>query len=139
MRLEDLYPGWDGLRAATGRLATEVLPALTRGETARYARWDWTADRYGVIQDEVPAKEVTIVEGVGAGALAAAPMVSALVFLDAPEQVRHARAMARDGEGYRPHWERWAAQELAYFAQDRPHERADLLLLPGSVQGRALR
>ncbi|GLY30635.1 uridine kinase [Kineosporia sp. NBRC 101731] len=142
VRLEDLYPGWDGLRAATGRLATEVLPALTRGETARYRRWDWTADRFGVIEDEVPAKEVTIVEGVGAGALAAAPMVHALVFADAPEQVRHARAMARDGEGYRPHWERWAAQERAYFADDHPHERADLLVLPGlpgSVQGRALR
>ncbi|GAB6904057.1 nucleoside/nucleotide kinase family protein [Kineosporia succinea] len=138
VRVEDLYPGWDGLEAAIDRLADEVLALLSRGERARFARWDWTADRYGTVQDEVPVKEVTIVEGVGAGALAAAPFVHALAFADAPEQVRHTRAMARDGEGYRPHWERWAAQERAYFARERPHERADLVLLPGSVQARAL-
>ncbi|MBT0768902.1 uridine kinase [Kineosporia sp. J2-2] len=139
VRMEDLYPGWDGLEAATVRLATEVLPPLLRGEPARYARWDWTADRYGPIQDLVPVKEVTIAEGVGAGALLAAPMVSALIVVDAPEQVRHDRAMARDGEGYRPHWQRWAAQEQRYFRSDAPAGRADLLLLPGSVQARGLR
>jgi uridine kinase len=138
VRMEDLYPGWDGLEAATLRLATEVLPPLLRGEPARFRRWDWTHDRYGTVRDVVPAKVVTIVEGVGSGTLAAASSVSALAFLDAPEQVRYQRAMARDGAGYRPYWERWAAQERAYFGRDDPGRRADLHLLPGCFQGGGL-
>ncbi|GAB3257692.1 nucleoside/nucleotide kinase family protein [Kineosporia babensis] len=138
VRMEDLYPGWDGLEAATHRLADEVLPPLLRGQEAVFTRWDWTEDRYGQIRDVVPSKLVTIVEGVGSGTLAAASSISALVFVNAPEQVRHARAMARDGEGYRPHWERWAAQERRYFARERPQERADLQLLPGLTQGGGL-
>ncbi|GLY17283.1 uridine kinase [Kineosporia rhizophila] len=139
VRMEDLYPGWDGLEAATERLATEVLPPLLRGEPAEFARWDWTRDRYGPDRDVVPSKLVTIVEGVGSGTRAASSSISALVFVDAPEQVRHGRAMARDGEGYRPHWERWAAQERAYFARERPRDRAALTFLPGCVQGPGLR
>ena len=138
VRMEDLYPGWDGLEAATLRLATEVLPPLRRGEPARIRRWDWDRDRYGTVQDVVPAKLVTIVEGVGSGTLAAASSISALVYLDAPEQVRYQRAMTRDGEGYRPHWERWAAQERAYFAREDPAGRADLRFLPGCFQARGL-
>ena len=37
-----------------------------------------------------------------------------LVWLEAPDGVRHGRAMARDGDSYRPHWRRWAEQEEAY-------------------------
>ena len=32
----------------------------------------------------------------------------------------------RDGEAYRPHWERWASQEAAHFAADGTRNRADL-------------
>lgn len=81
--MEDLYPGWDGLEAATERLATEVLPPLLRGEPAEFARWDWTRDRYGPDRDVVPSKLVTIVEGVGSGTRAASSSISALVFVDA--------------------------------------------------------
>lgn len=111
-----------------------MLPALLRGEPAEFALWDWANDRYAEVRDVVPSKLVTIVEGVGAGTLAAASSISALVFVNAPDQVRHERAMARDGEGYRPHWERWAAQERAYFARESPATRADLIVLPDSVQ-----
>jgi hypothetical protein len=39
--------------------------------------------------------------------------------------------IARDGEAYRPHWERWAAQERAHFAAEGTRERADLRLRTG--------
>ncbi len=138
VRMEDLYPGWDGLAAARLRRATEGLPPRLRGEPARNRGLDWAHDRYGADQDVVPAKLVTIVEGVGSGTLAAASSIAALVFLDAPEQVRYQRAMLRDGEGYRPYWERWAAQERAYFAREQPAGRADLRVLPGCFQTRGL-
>lgn len=138
VRMEDLYPGWDGLRAATSRLAGEVLVPLLAGRPADYLRWDWATGTWGTRRDHVPARPLTVVEGVGAGTLAVAPMLTALVFVDAPEQVRHDRAMARDGATYRDHWERWARQERAYFDQERPAQRADATLLPGSFQPRGL-
>ena len=42
--------------------------------------------------------------------------------------MRFARGIARDGEAYRPHWERWARQEDALFAADRTRDRADVVL-----------
>jgi hypothetical protein len=36
--------------------------------------------------------------------------------------------MARDGETYRPNWERWAASERELFERDRTRERADLVV-----------
>jgi hypothetical protein len=34
--------------------------------------------------------------------------------------------MERDGEDYRPHWERWVRQEDVLFAAERTRQRADL-------------
>ena len=36
------------------------------------------------------------------------------------------RGIARDGEAFRPHWHRWAAQEDAHYAADNTAERADV-------------
>lgn len=32
------------------------------------------------------------------------------ILTTAPDEVRRERAMARDGDTFRPHWERWAEQ-----------------------------
>jgi len=54
--------------------------------------------------------------------------VAVSVWVDAARDVRLARGIARDGESYRPHWERWAAQEDALFAADGTRARADLVI-----------
>ena len=43
--------------------------------------------------------------------------------------VRRTRALERDGEAYRPWWDRWEAQDLARLACDRPRELADVIVL----------
>ncbi len=43
------------------------------------------------------------------------------------------RGIARDGEAYRPHWERWAEQEARLYAADRTRERADLVIDTSSL------
>jgi uridine kinase len=127
VHLDQLYPGWDGLEAGVRQLVAEVFQPLARGLSAGYRRYDWDAGRYAE-RHPVPEVPVTIVEGVGSGARACAPYLSLLVWLDAPEEVRYERAMARDGDEYRPHWERWARQERAHVAAERTPERADLRL-----------
>jgi uridine kinase len=129
VHLEDLYDGWDGLAAGPRHLYEQVLRPLAESRPLSYRRYDWHRGAYAEWVD-VPVTPVLIVEGVGAGALPGAELISLLVYLDTPEPVRFERAMARDGETYRPHWPRWARQEQELLAGDDPRSRAGLILGP---------
>jgi len=130
VQLEDFYPGWDGLDAVVPRLVEWVLEPLAAGRPAGYRRWDWDAGAWAGWRavPVPPGTAAVIVDGVGSGARACAPYLSLLVWADAPADVRYARAMARDGEGYRPHWDRWAAQEEAHFAREGTRARASVVV-----------
>ncbi len=134
VHMDDLYPGWDGLRGGVDRLVEWILRPLAGGTPARWRRYDWTLGAYAEWR-ELPPSDVVIVEGVGAGAVATAPYLSFLVWTEAPLAVRKARALSRDGEAYRPHWERWARQERAYFAADDVRARADAVIDTGPEAG----
>jgi hypothetical protein len=131
VRLDDVYPGWDGLEDGVRRVLDGVLVPLAHGRGARLRRHDWVRDEDGEVYD-VPAAPVVVLEGCGAGALACAGYLSALVWVDATPTERHRRAMERDGEAYRPNWRRWADQEDAHFAREGTARRADLVLWNGS-------
>ena len=125
IHMDDIFPGWDGLAQAPGLLVDQVLKPLHDGLPAAYHRWDWEADQWAE-RHPVPESEVLIIEGVGSGALACASYLAMLVWIEASRDVRMERGLERDGEAYRPHWERWARQEAAMFADDRTRERADV-------------
>ena len=127
VHMDDLYPGWDGLVEGVPRLVRDVLEPLSRDQPGRYRRYDWAAGRYAETH-EVPAGDTLLVEGVGCGAPAAAPYLSLIVWVEAAADVRFARGIERDGEAYRPHWERWALQEERHFRLARTRERADVVL-----------
>ncbi len=127
LHMDDLYPGWNGLERAVADLHDQVLAPLARGGRAAYRRWDWELDRYAEWRD-LPATDLLVVEGVGSGAGPAARLESVLIWLEADRAVRFRRGMERDGESYRPHWERWAALEDALFASDGTRGRADLII-----------
>lgn len=131
VHLDDLIPGWDGLAEGPGRLVSQVLQPLSAGCAARYRSHDWLAHAPGPWRD-VPAGPFVVVEGVGTGSLAAAPHLAMLVFVEAPLALRYERGIARDGEMFRPHWERWAAQEVELFARERTRGRAEVII-DGSV------
>ena len=69
-----------------------------------------------------------IVEGCGAITAASAARAQIRVWLESPRDARKARALARDGEAYRPHWERWAAQEVRHLADDDPTAHATIVV-----------
>lgn len=134
VRLDEVYPGWDGLDAAVPRVVDDLLRPLALGRPGTVRRWDWAAGREGVPRT-VPVPAVLVLEGCGAGARACAPYLSLLVWLDGPEAVRAARALARDGGAYAPHWQRWAAQERRHFAREGTEARADVRYPVGIVGG----
>ena len=138
VHMDDIYPGWDGLAAAAPLLRDWVLEPLARGRPARFRRYDWSLDTYGDWVD-VPAADVLVVEGCGSGSRAVAPYLSMLLWVEAPRDIRFARGIERDGEAYRPLWERWARQEDVLFAEERTRERADYVVdapAPGAMTGR---
>ena len=90
--LEDLYGGWDGLQDGVGRLCGDVLSPFAQGRAARVPRYDWGAGAWLEPRTLEPP-EILIVEGVGAGALAAAPYTSLLAWVQAPAALRLERAL----------------------------------------------
>ena len=126
LRLDRIYPGWDGLEAGVTILADDVLPLLARGEQASYPRWDWLHHRTASQPGTVRASWCVIVEGVGSCARRCSPFLDLRVWVEAPDAVRYERAMARDGDTYRPHWARWAAAEQRHFRTERTASRCEL-------------
>lgn len=127
VHLDRIYPGWDGLASAVAILATSVLQPLAQGRPAAYRQWDWTRSEWAESHSVAPAPFL-VVEGCGSSVLPAGAYAAVRVFLDADPTVRRARGLARDGDTYAPHWDRWAVQEAALFDRDRTRGRADLVI-----------
>jgi len=132
VHMDHLYPGWDGLSAAPALLTRQVLEPLSRGEHAAYRLWSWVRERWAGTKD-VPPCRFLVVEGCGASVGPARPYAAVTVFVDADTALRRDRGIARDGEAYRPHWQRWADQESALFSSDSTRDRADLVLDTSSL------
>lgn len=130
LALEDAYRGWGGLREGLEHLAQEVLAPLRRGEEGRYRRWDWNSDALGeeAVVRPVGPGEALLVEGCGAASMVCAPFLDATIWVEAPEHVRRARAMARDDGTWAALWDTWADQESALLAEYDAPVRADLVL-----------
>ncbi|WP_300011502.1 hypothetical protein [Pseudonocardia sp.] len=127
LHLDDVYPGWEGLADAVPLLHAGVVVPLLAGRAAAYRRWDWDRSRFaGTVH--VGRPPLLVVEGVGSGARPIAGHAVLLVWVDAPRAERFRRGIARDGEAYRPHWERWAAQEDVLFAAEGTRARADVIV-----------
>jgi para-aminobenzoate synthetase len=126
--LEDIYPGWNGLLAGIDRYVATVLEPLSRGEAATWTSWDWENHYDGGSRVTLPA-EIVIVEGVGAAAAAARPLLSAVIWADSPDDIRRTRALDRDGGTYEPYWDQWAAQEVEWLLGDDVAQNADVRVL----------
>ncbi|HWH27183.1 MAG TPA: ATP-binding protein [Pseudolysinimonas sp.] len=122
IRLDDLYPGWDGLEAASTVVTDSLLT-----DTPRWQRWDWKEDRPAGSVEVDPTLPL-VIEGSGSLSRAARHLATFGVWLELAEPERHRRAIARDGDAYEPYWDRWAAQEATFFARERPDLTADLVV-----------
>ena len=106
LHLDDWYPGWDGL-AAGADIARRIAADLRAGRASSYKAWDWENGTTGATT-RVPLAP-TIIEGCGA---IEAVADLAVWIADPGEDERRHRALARDGQIYVQHWQRWADQDL---------------------------
>lgn len=124
---DDLLDGWGGLDEAGRSLEEAVLAPLREGRAGRYRRYDWHAERFAEEVAVAPV-DLLVVEGVGSWRAAYAPWVTTLVWVEAPQDLRLARGLARDGEALRPQWEAWLTAEAALFSREGTREHADLVV-----------
>ncbi|WP_341945461.1 hypothetical protein [Microbacterium sp. LWH11-1.2] len=121
--LDSLYPGWDGLDAGVERALEWILRPHGRGYLGTWRRWDWERETEAESHAVDPALGV-IVEGSGILTPSTVGLGDVRVWAESGEPARKARALARDGETYRPHWDRWAAQERLHVERDDPRTLA---------------
>ncbi|MGB3732927.1 hypothetical protein [Microbacterium sp.] len=127
LALDSVYPGWDGLEQGAETVRQAVLIPHGRGLLGTWRRWDWERGEEAEAHAVDPALGL-VVEGCGALTATPARLGDVTVWVDGPRDSRRRRALARDGDGFRPYWDTWAAQEEAHIAQHRPPEIADIVV-----------
>jgi hypothetical protein len=121
--LDDVYPGWEGLEAASGVLESAIL----RPDAPGYRRWDWASSTPADWRS-LSATAPLVVEGAGALTAVTASVATLRVWVELDDAERRSRALARDGATYEPWWDAWAAQELRHLARHHPEALADVVL-----------
>lgn len=127
VRMDDLYPGWDGLDAGSAALGRDLLEPLRRSGAGHWRRWDWEGDRPADRVD-VRGSEPLIVEGCGTLARSNVAVADLALWLDADDALRKRRALDRDGETFAQNWDRWQAEFDGYLLRERPRASASLRL-----------
>ena len=128
IHLEDLYGGWDGLSNGVLRAQVDALMPLSQRQTTKVPAYNWTTKAWGP-ETTLDAPPFLIVEGCGAGSVGLANWTSVLVWVETDAESRKARAQQRpDWTDFAPRWDAWAAQEDEHIAQNKPADRADLVV-----------
>jgi uridine kinase len=110
------------------RFGAQVLRPLLAGQPARYQVWNWVDD-VGGEWVELASGAVVVVEGVSSTRAEAGVPWDLTVWVEAPREVRLARALERDGPHLMHRWlDDWMPSEDRYAARERPQDRVDLLV-----------
>lgn len=120
--LDAFYPGWGGLEVGSAMVRQVLAPT-----DAGYRRWDWKHNQPGGWVKVNPKKDI-VVEGSGSLSRANRELATFALWIRLDQVERKRRAIARDGARYHEHWDRWAAQEQAFFARERPDTLADAIM-----------
>jgi hypothetical protein len=126
IRMDDVYPGWNGLHWATEHVRSSLLQPRAEGGVGRWRSWSWPRRRPGVWHDVAPGGRL-VVEGVGVLTSASRALADLAVWVDADDADRKVRALSRRTDDYEAHWDQWAAQEDEFLRVHAPRRHADLV------------
>lgn len=113
--------------AWTDRVLTQVITPLSRGETAHYAAYDWTARRFGPPR-ALEAAHIVLLEGVGAGRRELRPFLARLLWMERGAEESWRRGRRRDGTALAAFWDDWTVAETRHFLADPSRPFADALV-----------
>jgi uridine kinase len=123
VHLDSIYPGWDGLDAASSHITHHLLRPFRDGAPARWQEWDWAADApagWNTVDPQAPL----VIEGCGALSAENAALADLALWVETDDTERKRRALARDGELYAREWDRWENQWQRFTEREDPRSRA---------------
>ena len=121
----DDFASWENQFDWEDRFLDQVLRPVTRGEAARYQRYDWDIRSLAEWID-LPFARYLIIEGVGSNRLAFTPFIAYSIWVEADRSERLRRGLDRDGVHMKQQWQLWMNAEDNYFGHDMPRERSDV-------------
>src|SRR4051812_46180191 len=119
VRMDDLYPGWDGLDAGSEAVGRDLLEPLRVTGSGTWQRWDWVEHRPAG-KYRVDGREPLVIEGCGSLSRRNAAVADLTVWLQADDTLRKRRALARDGAVFAAEWDRWQAEFDRFVAREHP-------------------
>ena len=132
IHMDDLYPGWEGLRAGSSYLLQQVLKPLPN--PISYQKWDWEKGNRGVESDEFsgwrhyqPGTGL-IVEGCGSLSRATKELAALSVWIECDAATRKKRWHQRDGNRFDEYWPIWELQEDEFYELEHSSQLADLVI-----------
>ena len=134
VRLDDLYPGWEGLVAGSVYAREQILEPISAGKKASWQIWDWDESSRGASNEagngfrEFSGGTALILEGCGALSKASAPLASLTIWIAADDATRRQRFTERDGGRFDEHWGVWAAQEEEFYEAEKSQGLAELVI-----------
>jgi hypothetical protein len=133
VHMDDLYAGWRGVLDVAAPVGS-LLRSLQATGAGTYQRYDWHLGAYAE-EHEVTLPELLVLEGVGCHDPAYAHLVTLLVWVEAPREVRLARGLERDGEHLRERWVEFLADEERLHTRTGAREHAEVVVdgLTGEV------
>lgn len=126
VRLDDIYPGWEGLEEAAA-VAERLLLARSRGELASWQKYDWASASLSTWHEVDPLRPL-IIEGCGSLSKQAQESAQIRVWVTVDDMIRRERALSRGGEDFEAHWESWDEQFSARIRRENPERFANIIL-----------
>jgi uridine kinase len=132
--MDDLYPGWEGLREGSRYLEERILGPLVSGKKAVWQVWDWGRNTRGNAGEpgngwrEFTGGNILIVEGCGSISRVTASQAQVRIWVDADISTRKSRFHDRDAGAFDQNWSIWAAQEDEFFAEEGSESLVDFRL-----------
>jgi uridine kinase len=127
VHLDDLYPGWQGLAAASEFISQVLVEERASHRDFDYEVWDWALQKYSD-KRRVSGADDLIVEGCGALTRATAGASSVSVWVDADHELRKQRALSRGDEDFAAHWDEWDEQFMEFIHRENPQALASLTI-----------
>lgn len=127
----DDFASWDNPLNWWPRLLEQVIKPISKGEQARWQRYDWGTKQLAEWHKTEPGG-VVVIEGVTATREAWRDLLAYRIWVECPRDLRLQRGLERDGPDAYELWQDWMAAEDEYVEKEKSKSHADLVV-DGSV------
>lgn len=123
----DDFASWNNPLNWQVRMLEQVLTPLSHNKSGRFQRYDWDLNALAEWHD-VPVQPFVVLEGVSSTRTQFRSFLGFSIYVDAPQDIRLQRGLARDGHDALPLWRNWQRAEDEYLDRDDPKAHASLIL-----------